>query len=835
MLTNWLWTPDQNSTPTLERQHLWVGFPRDLSCTGLEASFDLPIGHVVVETALDPQGNTWRTLAETVMHRSPVALSWTPTQINNLRIRISKPLAPRFPLAYTFRSLSLLGSVEEIRSLALPAHSVPSVPLTDVSSACVERLGGLPGLHRNERLGLCHESTQSNRVRKSCGPDASTYSSRLLQVGFSHRHACLTHLGWDANGASRAQHNLLVADHTGGAHPVVMREGLRLSSESCGGEISICGRQICYRDIRPVPELRLDYYYALSEHTLTLQIDWDCGRSFVSSEIAALRLPLDLYQTVSSVLAMPETCGPSGLITLPAIINAPNHGTMRLTASSDQGEPPIYARLTALRSRGELWLDLMPGVRPLPNGLLEMPAGKGSVTFSLQLRRIFPGGNDDQRGLFGWWQHPPNYSFAERDNVLAGIPHAWLYGLSFRPDLGRFANNAVADSAAGCASYYAEIAAYSPLLAPGLDPRQLLRFATEQLLRDQDSAAAYSDWRHFPTAASAPIDCAWLYLASSGDWRWGERFGDAIVCFCQRLLAQELGDSGLIYSVYSGIPEEPGYMSCSWCDSIRSGHLESYVNAHAYRTLERAGGMLDRLDHSDTANACRAMASRLRASYLPTFLDDDRKEIGQWVARDGRRFSFDSHMHLGAAITCGLVPNLLAHKLLRAYLQRLDRHGAETYSLGLPIFLRAVPAVCHNDWMGQGVEADGRDQLGIYMNGSLHTHQLYYLLQALYQTGFRERANAIMSALALSVRHGRLSGGLHSGLDWRHPVSGEPSGYEGLLAEQYHFLLAGLTGYLGCHLTLDGLFVPPQAGTRLQGLLAHIRRAPDRALDGHQS
>lgn len=827
LLTNWLWTPDQDGVPSLERQHLWVRFPKPIGCTGIKATFGLPIGQVVVETAENEGGKHWRTLASADMERSPCKLTWSPAAVDNIRIRIVRPSAPRFPLGNTFTTLDLVGCASEIQNLEGAAPVVPSIPLENVSPATTLRFAGLPGRHRNERLGLCHEPADSDRLERIDSPTETRYKSRLLQIGFSRQHARLTHLGWDANGTSRANANLLVTGNSRGAYPVVMRDGLRLSSEACSGELSVQGQRVCYRGIRPVPELHLDYAYTVSEQTVSLCIDWRCDRSFVSGEIAALRLPFDLYQTVSGVLAMPDTTGPSGLVTLPAVINAPNHGSVRLTATSNTDNHSLYARLTALRSHGELWFDLLPGVRPLANGQLEMPAGRGSVTYTFELTRIFPGANRDQSNYFGWWQHPPNYSFAERDNVLGGLPHAWLNGLSFRPDLGRFANNAVADSAAGCASYYAEIAAYSPLLARDLDPRQLLRFATEQLLRDKSSSAAYSNWRHCAMAASAPIDCAWLYLASSGDWSWGESWQSALIHYCKCLLALEFDGSGLVSSVYSGVPEQDGYMSCSWCDSLRSGHLESYVNSHVYRALLRAGDMLERLDQKATCAACRSMASRLYTSFVPTFVDDARQEIVQWVARDGRCFSFDSHMHLGAAITCGLVPEPLAHLLVEAYLRRLEAWGCRSYSLGLPIVLRPVPRACHNGWMGQGIEPDGRDQLGIYMNGALHTHQMYYLLQAMYQTGLRTQANAIISDLTPSVRQGLLCGGLHSGLDWRHPATGEPSGYEGLLAEQFHFLLAGITGYLGCQLTLDGLYIAPWAGDRAKELLPHIHRAPN--------
>jgi hypothetical protein len=181
------------------------------------------------------------------------------------------------------------------------------------------------------------------------------------------------------------------------------------------------------------------------------------------------------------------------------------------------------------------------------------------------------------------------------------------------------------------------------------------------------------------------------------------------------------------------------------------------------------------------------------------------------VDTEGHGYEFDSRLHLGAAISCGLVPPKTARSLLAAYLGRLRATGFEEFRYGLPLFLDSVPAELHNNWMGRGVEKDGTDQVGVYQNGSITHHQCYELLQALYRTGLRHEANDLFKGLTPLARTGGLCGGLHSGLDRRMP-DGSPSGYEGLLAEQYQFLLAALTGYLGLELTLDGLAVDP--GTR---------------------
>ena len=95
---------------------------------------------------------------------------------------------------------------------------------------------------------------------------------------------------------------------------------------------------------------------------------------------------------------------------------------------------------------------------------------------------------------------------------------------------------------------------------------------------------------------------------------------------------------------------------------------------------------------------------------------------------------------------------------------------------------------------------------GVYQNGSICHFHLYYLFEALYRSGLRKKANALWMKVTPRLRQGQpgISGPLHSGVDWTSP-DGSPSGYEGLLAEQHHFLVAAVTGYLGYELTIDGL------------------------------
>lgn len=825
LLSNIVWDSDENGPPCLHRQKLWVRFPAALTTTGLTAHFGGPVGRVRVEVAEDAGGRTWRLLAEAALTgSSPTTLTWPAVMSDNLRVHVVEPVAPSFPLGGYFTRLDLHTDGDALEPVPVVAPLAAVVPLVDRSSRMVEPFAGHAGVHSNEALGLCHDRPRTDRLQVTANGNFVEFCSPVFRMGFDRQFARITQLGWDTYDRDRARGNLLSTAHTQGAFPVVMRGCRRLSSESCGGAVEVAGRRVTYSAIRPVPEIEWNYAFNLRENGFTLDVDWRCTQTFQTAEIAALRIPFDLYRSVVNVLAMPDTAGPSGLVTFPLIINAPNHGVLRVTVKESSSSGPICARILPFRTRAELWLDLIPGAHPLPSGMFEMPAGEGTVTLDFEVTRIFPFANQD---LFGWWNLPPFYSFAERENVTGALCNAWLTGLAFRPDLGRFANNSVSDSAAACAHYYADIAAYTPLLAPGLDARQFIRFAAEQLLRDVSGASCYSNWRHFPTAATSPVDCAWLYVAAAGDWNWMRQWRGGLQAFTDILLGLEAGQTGLVAGEFSGRPGDApkSEVTCStWCDSIRTGHFDSYNNAHAFRALLRAAELLERIEDPQRAAAARAMAKRLKDNFLSTFLDSATRQIMMWVDTDGRAYGFWSHMHLGAAVAFGLVPDEQARGLLAAYLERLRASGHTRYEWGLPIFLDPVPAHLHNNWKGKGVEPDGTDQVGVYQNGAIHTHQTYYILQALYRVGMRREANDLFMKMTTRVRSGELCGGLHSGLDWRHPVDGRASGYEGLLAEQFHFLLAAITGYLGCELTVDGLVINGPETERIRNLKPDFAR-----------
>jgi hypothetical protein len=91
---------------------------------------------------------------------------------------------------------------------------------------------------------------------------------------------------------------------------------------------------------------------------------------------------------------------------------------------------------------------------------------------------------------------------------------------------------------------------------------------------------------------------------------------------------------------------------------------------------------------------------------------------------------------------------------------------------------------------------DGRDGFQIYENGGATGCFAYFLIQALYQTGKRAEADALLFPMLSAFEEGGFQGQDASGLtkDWKS-WDGKPHGYEGFLVDNYMTLLAVVTGW----------------------------------------
>lgn len=598
-LTSTLWTPTAAGVPTLTVQHLWIDLGRPTLVSGLRIApvppDDTP-GAVQrhnyplefrLETSRDG-GETFETLlAETIAawdDAKPKEWRFPEHEIENVRVVIPRALRTGFPAYPNVASVEAL-----VRRPAPPAK------------AAAREAAPLP--IQREIISLDTDFARpADRLSVELTPEEVVYSGPSFRIAFSRRFARITHLGWDCHGSGKQAINLLRDHGPAGAFPYLDTGREEFSSYRGGGRLVVAGRELSYEGVRVGP-LVWDLRFALRESGFDFRAVCHCDEDLRAVSSAALRFPFDLAKTVTDVLALPDTTGPAGVVQMPAVVHAPDHGSLRITA----GDGRAYGRVRSLRPEAQLWFDIMAGARPLRCGLVEHRQGESAIALSCELATVWPYAS---RNYFA--------KFIHQNRIMCGLPRGWLNGLAFRPEIGVFANNAVSDAAVCVHHFYADMAAFTPPLAAGLTPRDLLRFSVDQYLHDAPSWGYQQDL--FPGVPGSVVDSAWSYVASSQDWKWARDRADRIEVWGERLLQADLNGDGLVESIRHGNGRTYAFGS-SWWDGVTSGHQESYVNSLAYRAMTRGAELLSRLGRDEVAGRLQAKAALLRRNFLPTFLN----------------------------------------------------------------------------------------------------------------------------------------------------------------------------------------------------------------------
>ena len=131
-------------------------------------------------------------------------------------------------------------------------------------------------------------------------------------------------------------------------------------------------------------------------------------------------------------------------------------------------------------------------------------------------------------------------------------------------------------------------------------------------------------------------------------------------------------------------------------------------------------------------------ADRLRAAYVPTFLNPQTGVLAGWKSADGKLHDYWFTFINGIAISYGLVDDKDANAIMTNLLRKMDQVGYKSYHLGLPGNLipvaKADYIVGDHRW-GVPEKDDGSDGFEIYENGGATSCHAYYTIKALYQLG----------------------------------------------------------------------------------------------------
>jgi glycogen debranching enzyme len=268
-----------------------------------------------------------------------------------------------------------------------------------------------------------------------------------------------------------------------------------------------------------------------------------------------------------------------------------------------------------------------------------------------------------------------------------------------------------------------------------------------------------------------------------------------------------------------------------WYDVVQNKNKCAYGNALAYRAFGYAADLERLAGNKKQAAHYAQVAGRIRAAYLPTFLNPATGIVCGWRTKDGVYHDYWFPWINGMAISLGLVPEPQANAILDRLQAKFKQVGFDRFDLGMPNCLEPIAPADY-------VKNEKGEQLNpfkTYLNGGVAPCYCYHYLQALYRLGRRAEADAILWSMVRQFEAGRFNGGAEAKRilpidpvtgkaapanrewsDW----NGKPQTGEGFLPDSYHVLNVLWTGYYGIGFGPEGYRLEPWS--LLQGPLPKL-------------
>jgi len=471
---------------------------------------------------------------------------------------------------------------------------------------------------------------------------------------------------------------------------------------------------------------------------------------------------------------------------LPCILHLPDMGTLRITCNVP-GATLDY--------------DARRAVKPacVRIGFPSATAATPRAEYRLEVVSIYP----KLPGIEG----NPLYDGFRRD---------WLNIFQVNPRLQMLANNASSDPCAFTLFEYSDLALHTPPLAEGLTANDLVRMTLDQYLAgmlgygqigygctpsEADIISWKTPWRSLDSLPSFLI-AACNYVEGSRDVAWGRTNYDKLAAWGREMFADDKDGNGLIeYPGTGNYGDRPqSYRRpANWWDTINFGHEDAFSNALAYRAATMFAALAKQLTHDADAQFFADKAAKLRAAYAPTFMNPATGLLAGWKSKDGQLHDYAFTFVQGMAITFGLLDDKTANSVMDRLLAKMKEVGYTRFDLGLPgnlVPVKREDYVYHDtapEVHGVPKLEDGSDGFQYYENGGATACWSYYTVKALYQLGRVADARHIFHPMLQGYARGEFQGFGENGMsrDWRD-WKGGCHGYEGLLVDNYHALLAVL-------------------------------------------
>ncbi|MDB6019536.1 MAG: hypothetical protein JWR19_4025 [Pedosphaera sp.] len=470
---------------------------------------------------------------------------------------------------------------------------------------------------------------------------------------------------------------------------------------------------------------------------------------------------------------------------LPCVLHLPDKGSMKITSSLAGGKLNYDARRRRV-PHAFVRVEFPPATKEHP-----------LVKYDLNVATIYP--------------HLPQI---DGDASFDGFRRSFLNIFQVNPRVQMLANNAASDPCPFTLFMYSEVALQTPPLAKNLTALDMVRMTLDRYLAgakgygqvgyactpvDADLVPWYTPWTTLDTCPSLLI-AACNYVRGTKDFMWAKKNYPQLVVWGREMLAADKDGNGLLeYPSTGNFGDRPrgDRRPSNWWDTINFGHEDAYANALAYHACREFASLANQMGNTNDESFFNAAADKLRAAYVPAFLNPKTGVLAGWRSADGELHDYWFTFVQGAAITYGLVNTNLADSIMDRLLQKMQEVGYTNFAIGLPGNL--VP-VHKGDYIlqnhpptryGEPLLDDGSDGFQFYENGGATGCFAWFTVKALYQLGRVDDARKMFLPMLAGYAAGKFQGFDSPGKsrDWRD-WSGGGHGYEGLLVDNYFALLA---------------------------------------------
>lgn len=659
-------------------------------------------------------------------------------------------------------------------------------------------------------FALLHTDTSGYRAEPATGVSATLaheqvrFRTRFLEVGFRLRSATLAYLALDVDGGGRTGRDLLQRSRSmdivrtglypAGVYPVLrdpqahhLAQGPRLTlldgSEPAGflgyaveGTSTLLPDGIRYDLALPAAGVRYRLTWTVEEAALRLDVRRWVERPFVAWHSAAWHIATDTTVAATTVLGELLPAGETGHVALPATWHVPGHGSFVISGTGN-----VVLRSDSVRPLDTNTLEIRLAEERRADGTVAIAAGEaaGAVRFEVRTPRLGPVRRDAPQV------------------VARALDRHLVTALTFRADTGTFSNNGASMHCAGSLQGLGDVVATLTSASAdrsaaddGIDPVAMLEASIARWLTGApgygSGHTSRGDFRiedeYLMLGADALYGLGRLLSVTSA--AWFEAQEPRIIEAIALMRARDLDDDGLVESrLRQGVSGEHQW-STTWADVVSFGWKDGWTNAILHGALRALATGLRRFGREPFATELDVWADRLRASYQATFLVEGVDWPIGWRSPDGTAHDHCHTLLVGDAVANGLLRPDQAERAMRAVWREMQVVGYTDLANGIPVNLHPVP---EEDLGGVVFGLP----IGGYLQGGAVHHRTGGFIRALRLVGMTTEADQVLEALASTVADDWAFGGVGSGRDWRL-WDGTPSGYEGLLAEGFAFLVAAL-------------------------------------------